>query len=99
MFQVCSPNVSSVLDECCKYFYLIVAKVDLDGSYTCMLQAYVLSIFKCFIHMFASISSRYCLCFHLDVVYVCNGFQMFSGFLHMFQTLILSVSFVFFCIL
>ena len=38
-------------------FYLDVAKVDLDVAYTCMLQAYVLSVFRCFICMFASVSS------------------------------------------
>jgi hypothetical protein len=37
-------------------FYLDVAKVDLNVAYTCMLQVYVLSIFMCFIHMFASVS-------------------------------------------
>ena len=43
-------------------FYLDVAKVDLDVAYTCMLQAYVLSVFKCFICMFASVSSGCCIC-------------------------------------
>ena len=46
--------------------YLAVAKVDLDVAYTCMLQAYVSSV------------SYVCLqVFHRDVVYVCNGFQIF----------------------
>jgi hypothetical protein len=40
MFQ----NVLSVSHECCKYFMWIdVAKVDLDITYTCMLQVYVSS--------------------------------------------------------
>ena len=47
-------------------FYLDIAKVDADVAYTCMLQAYVSSV------------SYVCLqVFHQDVVYVCNGFQMF----------------------
>ena len=33
-------------------FYLDVAKVDLDVAYTYMLQAYVSSVFRCFIRMF-----------------------------------------------
>jgi hypothetical protein len=50
-------------------FYLDVAKVDLDVAYTCMLQAYVLSVFRCFIRMFVNVSSH--------VAYICNGIQMF----------------------
>jgi hypothetical protein len=42
-------------------FYLVIAKVDLDLAYTCMLQAYVSSVFN-FIRMFASVSSRCCIC-------------------------------------
>jgi len=55
-----------------------------------MLQAYVSSIFRCFIHMFASVSSVCCICLQ----WVSNVFQ---AFLQEFQTLFSSVSFVFFC--
>ena len=34
--------------------------------------------------------------FNLDVAYVCNGFKCFQVFLQVFQTLILSISSVFF---
>ena len=38
--------------------------------------------------------------FHLNVVYVCNGFQMFLRCFHKcFQTLVSSVSSIFFCML
>jgi hypothetical protein len=43
-------------------FYLDVTKVDLDVAYTCMLPAYVSSVFRCFTHIFASISSRCRIC-------------------------------------
>ena len=39
-------------------FYFNVAKLDLDVAYTCMLQAYVSSVIRCFIwtlHMFAMV--------------------------------------------
>jgi hypothetical protein len=42
-------------------FCLDVAKVDLDVAYTYMLQAYVSSVFMCFIRMFASVSSECCI--------------------------------------
>jgi hypothetical protein len=51
MFQVYVLNVSTVLDVCCKYFYLNVAKVDLNVAYTCMLQSYFPSGFRCFIRV------------------------------------------------
>jgi hypothetical protein len=64
-------------------FHLDVAKVDLDVAYTCMLQAYVLSVtcvsyvcFNCFIwmlHMFAM------------------AFKCFPGVLQVFQTYVASV--------
>jgi hypothetical protein len=74
MFQVYVTNVSSAPDECCKCFYLDVAKVDLDVAYTCMLQAYVSRV------------SYVCLrVFYPDVAYVCNGFQMFSGVSQVFS--------------
>jgi hypothetical protein len=50
MFQIfiCSKRMLQL-------FYLVVAKVDLDVAYTCMLQAYVSSVFRCFIRMFACV--------------------------------------------
>jgi hypothetical protein len=61
-------------------FYLNVTKIDLDVTYTCMLQAYVLSVIRYFIwtlHMFAV------------------GFKCFSDvfafvFIHLFQVFHLS---------
>ena len=50
MFHLFQTNVAC--------FFLNVAKVDLDVAYICMLQAYVSSVFRCFIRMFASVSSR-----------------------------------------
>jgi hypothetical protein len=86
------PNVSSVSNECCKVFYLDVAKVDLDVAYTCKLQAYVSSVFGCFIRMFASVSSECC----IYLQWFSNVFQVFS---QVFQAFVSSVSFVFFCML
>ena len=43
-FQVYVPNVSSVFRRMLQAFYLDVAKVYLDVAYTCMLQAYALSV-------------------------------------------------------
>jgi hypothetical protein len=71
MFQVYVPSFSSLSDVCCKYFHLDVAKVDLDVAYTCMLQMYFSSGFRCFKHLLEV--------FYLDVAYVCNGFQVFFG--------------------
>ena len=51
MFQ--KFHLSSIPDECCKCFVRVL-------QHTCMLQAYVSSIFRCFIRMFASVSSRWC---------------------------------------
>jgi hypothetical protein len=45
---------------------LDVAKVDIDVAYTCILQVYVSSVFKCFTRMFASVSS--------SIAYICNSF-------------------------
>jgi hypothetical protein len=79
--------VLSVCHKCFIYsrgllqvFYLDVTKVDLDVAYTCMLQAYVSNVFRCFVCMFASVSSECC---------ICNVFQVFS---QVFQTLASSVS-------
>jgi hypothetical protein len=71
-------HVSSVCSKCfiwfklmLQVFYLDVAKVDLDVffdkvdldvTYICMLQAYVLSVLRCFICMCASVSSECCIC-------------------------------------
>jgi hypothetical protein len=58
MFEVYVPNVSSISDVYCKYFYLNVAKVDLDVVYTYMLQTYLSNVLgisyvccECFIWM------------------------------------------------
>ena len=37
---------------------------------------YVVSVFIWILYMFSHIC---CKCFYLDVVYICNGFQAFSG--------------------
>jgi hypothetical protein len=54
-------------------FYLDVVKVDLDAAYTCMLQAYVSTVFRSFIRMFASVSSGCCICLQ----WFSNVFQTF----------------------
>jgi hypothetical protein len=61
--------VSSVNPKCFICFkrmlqaiYLDVEKVDLNVVYTCMLQVYVLSVFRYFIRMFASVLSGCCIC-------------------------------------
>jgi hypothetical protein len=73
-------------------FCLDVAKVDLDLPYACMLQAYVSNIFKRFKRMFVSVSSGCC----IFLQWLSNVFQTF---LQVFQTLVLIVSYVFFCML
>jgi hypothetical protein len=88
MFQVYFSNVSSVPNERCKRFCLDVVKVDLDVAYTCMLQAYVLSVLGVFISMFASVSSRCCICLQ----WFSNIFQAFS---QVFQTVVSSVPSIF----
>jgi len=52
-------------------FYLDVSKVDLDVTYTCMLQAYVLSVSRRFVRMFASASSGCCIANVSDVCFKC----------------------------
>jgi hypothetical protein len=42
-------------------FCLDVAKVDMNVAYTCMLQAYISSVFRCFIRMLASVSFGCCI--------------------------------------
>jgi hypothetical protein len=49
-------------------FCLNIAKVDLDVAYTCYKHIYVLSV--------SYVCSQV---FHLDVAYVCIGFQVFSS--------------------
>ena len=69
-------------------FCLDVANEDLDVA----LYAYCKHMFQVFLGV-----SYVCLqVFHLDVAYVCNGFQVF---LQVFQTHVSSVSSVFFCML
>jgi hypothetical protein len=46
----------------------------LDVAYICMLQAYVSSVFRCFIRLFAIVL--------LDIEYVYNDFQMFFRRFH-----------------
>ena len=66
-------------------FHLDVAKVDLDVAYTCMLQVNVSSV--------SGVSYVCCKCFHLDVAYVSNGFQVFLQVLQcMLERLHLDVS-------
>jgi hypothetical protein len=68
---------------------LDVAKVDLDVAYTCMLQEYVSSVFRCFIRMFASVSSGCCICL-----------QWFSNVFHVFFASVSDAGFkCFICIL
>jgi hypothetical protein len=55
-------------------FYLDIAKVYLNVAYTCMLQAYVSSVFRCFIRMFVCVSSGCCICLQ----WFLNVFQAFS---------------------
>jgi hypothetical protein len=72
-------------------FYLYVAKVDLDVAYT-----YCKHMFK----VFSGISYICLQVFYLNVVYTCNGFQMFlRRFRKCFTSLFQSVSSVFFCML
>jgi hypothetical protein len=71
-FECTFLNVSSVSDECCKCFYL-------DVTYTYMLQAYVSSVFRCFIRIFASVSSECCICLQL----FSNVFQVFLQVFHL----------------
>jgi hypothetical protein len=63
MFQM---NATSV--------YLDVVKVDLHVVSTCMLQAYVRSVFRCFIRMLASVSFGCYICLQ----WFSNVFQAFS---------------------
>ena len=70
-------------------FCLDDAKIDLDVVYTCMLQAYVSIVFRCF---YTYVYKCFIRMLHMCVMV----FQVFS---QVFQTLVLSVSSVFFCIL
>jgi hypothetical protein len=81
MFHLLQIYVASVLSKCCK---------NRSGfAYTCMLQTYVLSIYRCFICSFASVSWGCCICLQLFS-------NVFQTFIHVFQTLLSSISFVFF---
>jgi hypothetical protein len=62
-------------------FHLYVAKVDLDVSYTCMLQAYVLSV-----------SYVCCKCFIWMLYTYAMTFKCFPGVLQVFQKYVASVS-------
>ena len=63
-------------------FHPDVAKVDLDVAYTCMLQAYVSSVFRCFICMFASVSSM----LHMFLlVFKCFSRRFRKCFRYLFQ--------------
>jgi hypothetical protein len=63
---------------------ITVAKVDLVIAYTCMLQAYVLSVFKCFICMCATV----CICLQ----WFSNILRHFYKCLRFLQLLHLDVS-------
>jgi hypothetical protein len=54
-------------------FCLVVAKIDLDVAYACMLQVYVSSVLRCFVHIFASVSFGCCIYLQL----FSNVFQAF----------------------
>ena len=73
-------------------FCLDVATVDLDVAFTWMLQTYVSSVFMCFVRMFASVSSRCCICLQWFLI-------VFQSFSQVFQMLVSSVSSVFFSML
>jgi hypothetical protein len=68
-------------------FYLDVAIEDLDVVYICMLQTYVPSVFRCFIYIFASVSSKCCICLQL----ISNIFRCFYKYFRLlFQVFHLS---------
>jgi hypothetical protein len=96
MFQVYVLNVLTVLDVCCKYFYLNVAKVDLNVAYTCMLQSYFPSGFRCFIRVVQVFHLNVCICLQcfsgvfVSVSYAC--FNCFICLLRMLQLFHLDVS-------
>jgi hypothetical protein len=105
MLQAYVLTVSNVSEVCCKCFQMNVAKVDgvLQWLYT-----YVASVrFQSFICVFRRMSqvclSGCCICFthilqvfYLNVAYVCNGFQTFSGvFFPVFHKHVSSVSSIF----
>jgi hypothetical protein len=85
MFQVYVPNILSVPDECFKCF------------------VWMLHIHACCKHMFQVFLGVSYVClqvFYLDVVYVCNDFQMFFlTFSQVFQTLVSSILSIFFYML
>jgi hypothetical protein len=88
MFQVYVLNISSVSNVCCKRFHQDVTKVDPDVCICMHVASKYFKCFRCFIHTLQV--------FHLNVAHVCNDFQVFF---QVFQTHVLSVLYVFFCML
>jgi hypothetical protein len=101
-FQVIYLNIAYVamaIYTCCKYMFQVfqlfqtyVSSVFSGCCITCTLQAHDSSVSgvsyvccKCFICMLQKID--------LDVACVCNGFQVFSGVLQLFQTYSLRIGF------
>jgi hypothetical protein len=84
LFQVYVSNVFSVADICCKCFYLNIAKIDLNVTYTCMLQAYV-----------SSVSYVCCKCFIWMLYMFVMSFKCFKVFCKCLQTYVAIVSAVF----
>jgi hypothetical protein len=74
-------NVASVLSRWCKS--------DLDVAYTCMLQAYVSSVFGCLVRMFVSVLSGCYIC--LQCFFRCFR-KCFICLLFMLQLLHVDVS-------
>jgi hypothetical protein len=58
----CMSQMFHLFQTNLQVFCLDVEKVDLDVAYTCMLQAYISSVFRCFIRMFTSVLSGCCIC-------------------------------------
>ena len=84
MFHLFQTYVASVLSGCCK------------NRSRCCIYMHVANI--CF-KVFSGVSYVCLQVFHLDVVHVCNDFKCFQAFSQVSQTLVLSVSSVFFCML
>jgi hypothetical protein len=82
MLQVYISNVSDVLEVSFNCFHTDVTYVAIVVHICCkfvspmfhmFFQTYVASVFIWMLHMFHT----YVACFYLDVVYVCNDFQLF----------------------
>jgi hypothetical protein len=79
--------VAMVVHLCCKHLWPMF-----HLFFRCMLQEYLSRYFICFIHMLQV--------FYLDVVYACHGFKcFFLLFLQVFHMHVLSISYVFICML